>query len=133
YPYDPDKAASLLEEAGYEGTPVRLMWDSAISEYNTIFPIIGQYLTDAGFTVELQPTETNLFIDRLRFQRDSWEAYVNTGGSELVSPDRTAVYFDCDYEGERGKWQTGYENCDLDQMFIEARQLSDQAARDAIY
>lgn len=133
YPYDPEQASALLEEAGYDGTPVRLMWDSGVTEFNTIFPIVGQFMTDAGFVVELQPTETNLFIDRLRFQRDTWESYVNSGGSELVSPDRTGVYFDCAYEGERGKWQTGYENCEMDAMFVEARQLSDQAARDEIY
>ena len=133
YPYEPDTAKALLDESDYDGTPVRIMWDSAVAEYNTIFPIIGQNMTDVGFVVELEPTETSLFIDRLRFQRDSWEIYINTGGTELVSPDRSAVYFDCDYEGERGKWQTGYENCDLDQMFLDARQLGDKSARDAIY
>ena len=133
YPYEPDTAKALLDESDYDGTPVRIMWDSAVAEYNTIFPIIGQNMTDIGFVVELEPTETSLFIDRLRFQRDSWEIYINTGGTELVSPDRSAVYFDCDYEGERGKWQTGYENCDLDQMFLDARQLGDKSARDAIY
>lgn len=133
YPYDPERAQELLDEAGYDGTQVRIMWDSAVEAYNTIFPIVGQQLEQVGFNVEMQPTETNLWIDRLRFQRDTWEGYVNTGGSELISPDQSAVYFDCDYEGERGKWQTGYENCRLDELFAEGRQTSDPDERQEIY
>lgn len=133
YPHDPELARDLLEQSDYNGELVRIMWDSAVEVYNTIFPIIGQQLEEVGFSVEMQPTETNLWIDRLRFQRDTWEGYVNTGGSELLSPDRSAVYFDCAYEGERGKWQTGYENCELDQLFIDGRQTSDPDERDAIY
>lgn len=133
YPHDPERAQELLDEAGYDGTQVRIMWDSAVEAYNTIFPIVGQQLEQVGFNVEMQPTETNLWIDRLRFQRDTWEGYVNTGGSELLSPDQSAVYFDCDYEGERGKWQTGYENCRLDELFAEGRQTSDPDERQEIY
>jgi ABC-type transport system substrate-binding protein len=133
YPFDPERARELLDEAGYDGQIVRIMWDSGVAVYNTIFAIVGQQLEDVGFSVEMQPTETNLWIDRLRFQRDTWEGYVNTGGSELISPDNSAVYFQCDYEGERGKWQTGYENCDLDQLFVDGRQTGDPAERDAIY
>ena len=133
YPFDPGRAQELLEEAGYDDTLVRIMWDSGVEAYNTIFPIIGQQLEDVGFIVEVQPTETSLFIDRLRFERDTWESYINTGGTELISPDRSAVYFNCTYEGERGKWQTGYENCEMDQLFVDGRQTGDPEARDVIY
>lgn len=133
YPFDPDRARELLDEAEYGGELVRIMWDSGVAVYNTIFPIVGQQLEDAGFTVEMQSTETNLWIDRLRFERDTWEGYVNSGGSELISPDRSAVYFQCNYEGERGKWQTGYENCELDQLFVDGRQTGDPAERNEIY
>ena len=133
YSYDPDRARDFLSQSSYDGELVRIMWDSAVDAYNTIFPIIGQQMEEVGFNVKMQPTETNLWIDRLRFQRDTWEGYVNTGGTELLSPDRSAVYFNCAYEGERGKWQTGYENCEMDQLFIDARQTSEGDERDAIY
>lgn len=133
-PYDAEMARQSLEAGGFPfGETVRLMYPQEFAGYDEIFAVVAQQLEDAGMTVELMPLETTIWIDYLRFQRDEWDINVTTGGSELLSPDRSAVYFDCDYEGERGEWQTGYRNCELDELFVAAREVSDQAARDEIY
>jgi|GEM_PF-1052101 len=134
YGYDPVAANQLLTAGGFPfDQTVRLMYPQTFAGYDEIFAVVAQQLEDAGMTVELMPLEESIWIDYLRFQRDKWDINVTSGGSELLSPDRSAVYFDCDYAGERGEWQTGYRNCALDQLFIDARQISDPAGRDAIY
>ena len=57
YDYDPDKARSLLQEAGAEGTTLRFYYPTDVSrpylpDPAAMFQVISQNLTDAGFTIE---------------------------------------------------------------------------------
>jgi len=57
YDYDPDKARSLLQEAGAEGTTLRFYYPTDVSrpylpDPAAMFQVISQNLTDAGFKVE---------------------------------------------------------------------------------
>ena len=57
YDYDPDKARSLLQEAGAEGTTLRFFYPTDVSrpylpDPAAMFQVISQNLTDAGFTIE---------------------------------------------------------------------------------
>lgn len=61
--YDPDRAAELLEEAGYDGTPLPLHYalDGWIPLGAQVAQAVGGYLEDAGFTVELKGVDAASF------------------------------------------------------------------------
>ena len=132
YPYDPEKAKQLLAEAGFDASrPVRITYNQAIGVYPTVMPIIQQYLQDVGMTVELKPLDATawgaLVTDPER--RGEWDAFLQFGGSEALSPDETSIYFDC----KRPTFSTGYQNCEMMDLFAKARSSADEVVRDEAY
>jgi len=71
---DPEESRRLLEEAGYDGAPIRFMVTQEIQqEYNASLTI-KQQLEDVGFTVELLAYDGATLSDR-RNDEDAWEIY----------------------------------------------------------
>lgn len=54
---DIEKARALLDEAGYDGTPVLLMHVSDISSHDSAYTVLRPMLEEAGFNVEVQATD----------------------------------------------------------------------------
>ncbi|HVA89591.1 MAG TPA: ABC transporter substrate-binding protein, partial [Chloroflexota bacterium] len=54
YPYDPIKAAALLKQAGYNGTPVEVLVDEGASNDPVEEPVVVQDLQAAGFKVKVK-------------------------------------------------------------------------------
>ncbi|MCG6113119.1 MAG: ABC transporter substrate-binding protein [Paracoccus sp.] len=59
-----DEARALLEEAGYDGTPVVLMAPTDMVALATQPVVISQMLREAGFQVELQPMDWQTLVTR---------------------------------------------------------------------
>ncbi|MBK4216990.1 ABC transporter substrate-binding protein [Paracoccus caeni] len=59
-----DEAKALLEEAGYDGTPVVLMAPTDLVALVTQPVVISQALRDAGFTVDMQPMDWQTLVTR---------------------------------------------------------------------
>ncbi|MGM9521300.1 MAG: ABC transporter substrate-binding protein [Oscillospiraceae bacterium] len=79
YAYDPDKAADLLNEAGYGGgLTIKLL--SMNNENNTkMATLIQSYLGDVGITVQVDTVESALFnTTRLDTVGDKWDMVLNT-------------------------------------------------------
>lgn len=94
---DPEKARALLEEAGYDGTPIRwITTQEDLGDYNSAV-VCQQQLEEAGFTVELvvvdEPT-----VATMRNELDGWEAW---NGAFILRTDPTLLPFlsSCDYSG----------------------------------
>lgn len=81
---DPEKARQLLEEAGYDGTPLRFLTTQEYQDqYNTAV-VARQQLEEAGFTVELLVTDWATLIAN-RAIEDQWEVFT-TGFSFRPDP-----------------------------------------------
>ncbi len=81
---DPEAAKQLLEEAGYDGTPVRFMCTQEyLDQYNQA--VVGsQQLEAAGFTIDLQVYDWATLVDR-RGDENLWDIFT-TGIAFRVDP-----------------------------------------------
>ncbi len=76
---DPELAAAKLEEAGYDGTPLRFM---STQEYGYMYGgtvVAVQQLENAGFTVDHQVIDWATLVER-RAQPEEWDAFVTSHG-----------------------------------------------------
>lgn len=71
---DPDEARRLLDEAGYDGEPLRILVTNEVQqEYNATLTM-AQQLEAIGFTVDVQVMDGATLSDR-RSNEDGWEMY----------------------------------------------------------
>jgi peptide/nickel transport system substrate-binding protein len=130
---NPDLARQLLEEAGYDGTPVQwITTQEDLGDYNSAV-VCQQQLQDVGFTVELvvvdEPT-----VATMRNELTGWDAW---NGAFILRTDPTLLQYlsSPDYSGfwtspekeeafERLLTQTEFEDRfaafeDLQRLFYE--------------
>jgi peptide/nickel transport system substrate-binding protein len=83
---DPALAKAKLEEAGYDGTPIRFM---CTQEYSYMYGeaiVAAQQLEQAGFTVDLQVIDWATVLER-RAKPEEWDAFV-TGHGFVPDPSQ---------------------------------------------
>lgn len=94
---DPELAAQLLEEAGYDGTPVKwLTTQDDLGDYNSAV-VASSQMEDAGFVIELMVVdEATLATERNK--DDGWDVW---NGAFILRTDPTLLQFvsSCDYSG----------------------------------
>jgi peptide/nickel transport system substrate-binding protein len=61
---DFDLAKKLLEEGGYDGTPVVIMQSTDVAVLNNLAPVAAQALERAGFKVDLQAIDWQTLVSR---------------------------------------------------------------------
>jgi peptide/nickel transport system substrate-binding protein len=74
---DPDRAQELLEEAGYDGTPVRIL---TTQEYMGLYyqaAVLEQQLNDVGFEVEMEIVDWATLTER-RNDETAWDLFTST-------------------------------------------------------
>lgn len=133
YPFDPDKAGSLLAEAGWDsGTTLKLVYWRGMSNAGAFLPVVQQQLAEIGVNVELVPLEIDDWDNMVTNpdRRAEWDIDLEFGGVFGLGPDQSSRnYGTCDGPLR----QSGFQNCELAQLFIEGRGTTDQAERDRIY
>lgn len=111
---DPDRAAELLEEAGYDGTPVRFI---ATEEYSYMYyaaVTAVQQMEDAGFEVDLQIYDWSTILE-MRADPEAWDIFV-TGHGFVPDPSQITYIGQMNvYPG----WWSDEEALDLAEQLLQ--------------
>ncbi|MGL4291750.1 MAG: ABC transporter substrate-binding protein [Phreatobacter sp.] len=110
------RARALLQEAGYDGTPVVLMQSTDVGSLANLAPVAKALLERAGFKVDLQAMDWQTLVSR-RVKKEplsagGWSAFLTSWGSiDVLDPastsflnascERAAFGWPCDAELER--------------------------------
>ena len=92
---DAAKAKQLLQEAGYDGTPVVLMHQTDTAGHNNLATVAKPQLEAAGFKVDLQSMDWQTLVSR-RTKKDpiaqgGWSAFFTSwGATDVLNPVSTA-------------------------------------------
>jgi len=111
---DPELAAQLLEEAGYDGTPIRIVCTQEdLGDYNAAV-VAQQQLEDAGFTTDLQVMD-EATLDEVLEDPAAWDM---TTGAYVFRPDPIliAAFASCTADGE---WCTDEKLAIIDRVKSE--------------
>ena len=109
------KARALLQEAGYDGTPIVLMHSTDLAVLNNLAPVAKSLLERAGFKVDMQSMDWQTLVSR-RAKKDpptagGWHAFLTSWVSaDILNPvmagflnsacDRAMFGWPCDQEME---------------------------------
>jgi peptide/nickel transport system substrate-binding protein len=93
---DPDLAKQKLEEAGYDGTPIRFLSTQEYPYFYSASVIAQQQLEAVGFVIDLQVIDWATVIER-RGKEDEWDVFVTFHGqvtdpSQLTLVGQMATY-----------------------------------------
>lgn len=110
------KAKALLQEAGYDDTPVVLMQSTDIASLSNLAPVAKSLMEKAGLKVDLQVMDWQTLVAR-RAKKDplnagGWSAYLTSwGGVDVLDPvatnflnascEKATFGWPCDSELER--------------------------------
>lgn len=112
---DTEKARQLLEEAGYDGTPIRFLTSQEYQDqYNTAV-VARQQLEEAGFVIELVVTDWATLIEN-RSDEDLWDVYT-TWLSFRPDPVMMAPVPGCSWPGW---WCTDEKVAVVDRLLSES-------------
>jgi peptide/nickel transport system substrate-binding protein len=89
YPYDPDEATRLLEEAGAAGQTIELVGESGrwLKDRELLEAVAG-YWTAVGLDVQLEILEFGAYLDVLFDRENRADAIYVSSSNDLLDPDR---------------------------------------------
>lgn len=111
---DPQKAAALMKEGGYDGKPVRILTTRAYESFYQQTLVASEYLKAAGFKVDLQVVDGATLFQR-RVNPELWDMFV-TASPFLPEPALIATLS----ESYPGWWSTPARKKAVDAMNSEA-------------
>jgi peptide/nickel transport system substrate-binding protein len=130
YPYDLDKAKSLMKEAGFEnGFSTSILVLAGNQDEVGISTALQQMWSQIGIKLELQqvdnPTRTQQYRDGTFVMRNAaWT-------DDIADPNEIASYFV--YSPTIGALHTGWKNADADKLFEDSQKEMDATKRAAQY
>ncbi|MGH6760856.1 MAG: ABC transporter substrate-binding protein [Phyllobacterium sp.] len=72
---DPEKAAALLSEAGYDGTPLRILTSRQYEFHYKMAQVAQMYLEQAGFKIDMQVSDWATLIQRNK-KPELWDVFI---------------------------------------------------------
>ena len=138
YPYDPNRAKQLLDEAGYEdpdgdGPRSRFTLSfktSTDTEANLRAQMIQQMLQQVGIKVEIQTSEFGTFLEDV--SKGNFQMY-SLSRNGIADPDFYFVIFYSKNIPPEGQNRGYYNNPRIDQLILEGRSTFDRTKRRQIY
>jgi peptide/nickel transport system substrate-binding protein len=129
-PYDPQKAAALVREAGYDNTPIHLMVDTGNTPSTQIATILQAAWTQIGLKVDIVQYDGGTAFDMI--QKGDYQAYVSYITSDINDSDEM-VTLEGDRKGATNGFFSWYRNDAVLALIAEARQDPNNANRAALY
>ena len=138
YPYDPNRAKQLLDEAGYkdpdgDGPQSRFTLSfktSTDTEANLRAQMIQQMLQQVGIKVEIQTSEFGTFLEDV--SKGNFQMY-SLSRNGIADPDFYFVIFYSKNIPPEGQNRGYYNNPRIDQLILEGRSTFDRTKRRQIY
>jgi peptide/nickel transport system substrate-binding protein len=132
YPYDPDKAKQLLQQAHWNpSTSITLSWASGRADWDQIATIIIADLKAVGMDVKAQQTNgAGLTAD---LDHKSFDLILYDGGTYPPDPATDFPILACSQVYPAGGNITYYCNHQMDAAMIQGAQTADQSARATAY
>lgn len=127
-----DEARALLEEAGYDGTPVVLMAPTDLVALATQPVVVSQMLREAGFTVELQPMDWQTLVTRRASQaapaEGGWNIFITNWMVPEISNPISNPMLNGRGDGAWFGWPSDERIEELKEEFINAADAEAQVA-----
>jgi ABC-type transport system substrate-binding protein len=129
-PYDLDKAAALVKEANYDGTPIQLMVDTGNAASRQTATILQSAWKKIGLDVEIVEFDNGTAFGMT--QKGDYQAYVSYITSDINDSDELAT-LEADGTGSTKSFFSNYNNPDVTKLLAQARAEGDSAKRAALY
>lgn len=133
YPYDPEKAKGLLQEAGVAaGTKVRILYEATRPQLVTTAQLIRESLATIGLDPVLEPVENTVLVQRLYERRDFDIAILSyfSSGDPAIGYHRLYLTNSANAINTNA---SGYSNPEIDQLLNQATAELDREKRAALY
>jgi peptide/nickel transport system substrate-binding protein len=130
YPFDPDQAKQLLEDAGVAGQTITLVGESSGRWLNDreLLEAVADYWTDAGLKVDLQTPEFGAYLDVLFDRENRADAIFVSSSNDILDPDRQlSTYY------QMGGVGSSNSNAELSALIDQGRTELDPDARATTY
>jgi peptide/nickel transport system substrate-binding protein len=126
FAYDPDKAKSLLAEAGWDSGTTLDLWAYYTDQFTgQLLAAFQQYLGDVGVKTAVQQTDyANIEAD---YNAGNF-GLLYQGSSRGPDPDNVYIYFH-----SKSEYNLIYRDAKVDALLDQGRTTLDQAARAKIY
>jgi len=137
YPYDPEKAKALLEEAGYDGSPITFYvtdGGSGMLDPVAMGTAIQANLEAVGMPTNIETYEWNTFLGKVN---PGLEGQADMAEMAWMTNDPDTLPFlalRTDAMPDKGGFNSGYySNPEVDALLEQARTSTDQAERAELY
>lgn len=129
--YDMARAEELLAEAGAEDLTINLMVNDDNPERLDAALWLQESLSEIGVTLNVEQVEWGAYLDATG--NAEHDMFILGWGNTTGDPDETITsLYHTDNAGNNGN-RAFYSNRELDQLLDDARQETDEAARESLY
>jgi peptide/nickel transport system substrate-binding protein len=140
YPYDPKRAAALLDEAGLKPGPdavrfvMRLSFDTGRPEYTSLAQALQRYWQGVGIKTILEGAERPVVLKRVYsdYDFDATLQNYSTSGDPALGISR-AYHSEAIKQGQNFNNASGYSNPAVDALFDNGRDAATEEERKVHY